>query len=102
MWCYSHDIFFWGGDEAWDEISSETIVICWKHTELIKSEEFIQKQNTATLQELQNEIHKLTYIEQPLWATEYIIIDKSVSILEYLTIDEIIVDQNQNSDSSDS
>ena len=52
-------------------------------------------------QELQNEMHKFTNIEQPLPAAKYINIDKSVSTFEDLTISEIMDDQNQNSDSSD-
>ena len=61
---------------------------------IIKSEGITQNQNTATLQELQNKIHKLANIEQQLSA--------SVSTIEDLTIDEIIADQIQNSSDSES
>ena len=78
--------------KAWDEIFSETVVSWEKHTGLIKSEGLTQKQNAATLQELQNEVHELANTEQPLLAIGYINVDKNVSTFEDWTIYEIVAD----------
>ncbi len=57
---------------------------------MITSEGFTENQTTTALQELQNEIHKLTDIMHPLSATEFINRHQSISTFEDLTIEEIV------------
>ncbi|XP_054708872.1 tigger transposable element-derived protein 6-like [Uloborus diversus] len=75
--------------KAWDEVTPDTILNCWRHTGLVDGEKR-SVQNHVEMQEIQDSIDKLTVLEHPLTANEFIDADKSASTFEDMTHEDII------------